>query len=101
MVSWSVVFAALEKAGVVGDASQVNRVVIDAQRGAMTTVHIELVGDSDSVLEVIHELGGAQVRWRREEPDDPRGTLEVKVPRIGQAGETPGSGGGSGGSPPP
>lgn len=67
MVSWSVVFAALEKAGVVGDASQVNRVVIDARRGDMTVVHVELVGDCDSVLDVIHELGGAQVRWLREE----------------------------------
>jgi len=37
-------FAALEKNGVIDDASQVSRVVIDARRASLVTVYIEKIG---------------------------------------------------------
>jgi metal-dependent HD superfamily phosphatase/phosphodiesterase len=45
-------FDELATAGVVADASAVNRVVIDARRGSPVVVHVEMVADTGT-LQVI------------------------------------------------
>lgn len=62
-------FDELTAAGVVSDASKVNRVVIDARRGSPVVIHVELLTDT-GVLKVIREaplLDGLDL-GREEEP---------------------------------
>ena len=54
------VFQALEKAGIIPDASQVSRVVIDAARGRYVVLHIEMIGDK-GLLDVVRTLDGARI----------------------------------------
>jgi hypothetical protein len=64
-------FAELVSAGVIGDASAVNRVVIDARRGErMVVIHVELVADLGA-LKAIREsplLDGLDLVVDEEEP---------------------------------
>ena len=60
MLTHDQVFAALQKAGVVKDASQLNRVVIEAARGQYAVIHLEMIADK-KLLEVVRALGPARV----------------------------------------
>jgi hypothetical protein len=60
MLQGHVLFAELERAGVISDASQVSRVVIDVPRAGFVTVHIQLVGDK-KLLEVTRLLSGVEL----------------------------------------
>lgn len=49
-------FAELVTAGVINDASAVDRVVIDAKRGGRhVVIHVQLVADADSMVKVIRD----------------------------------------------
>ena len=63
-------FGELARAGVISDESTVNRVVIDARRGSVVVIHVELVSDTGT-LSVIREaplLDGLKLDPPGEEP---------------------------------
>lgn len=55
MLGHEKVFAELEQAGVITDASQLSRVVIDVRRGLMTVVYVEMLADK-SMLDIVRLL---------------------------------------------
>lgn len=67
------VFQALEKAGIIPDATAVSRVVIDAARGRYTVLHIEMIAGK-GLLDVVRTLDGARIVT---EDDD--GGMDVPV----------------------
>jgi len=68
-------FAELVTAGVIDDASTVNRVVIDARRGhRVVVIHVELIADAESMLQALRDtplLDGLDLTEPREEGTPP------------------------------